>query len=229
MLSARVLGGPVLFDTFLTGVGPVAAYVRAVPDVAPDSVEGQSWTYAAASAFATADTRDQTAFPSRGGYVLATAEWSPGVGASFRHVSLDAQAWQPVLRGVSVGARLAATRVWGGDVPADQLGFVGGAVVPALLPNRFFRLYGAETLELAGPASQLLAASAQAEPVDDLFVRATANAGRAGASWSFDPGDWTAGLGLTLGAATPVGPVELTLGTDFEGTLGVTVAIGRSF
>lgn len=229
VLSARLLAGPVLFDAFLTGVGPVAAYVRAAPDVAPDSVEGRSWSYVAASAFVAADTRDRISFPSRGATVLATAEWSPDLGASFRHVSLDAQAWQPVARGLSVGARLAATRAWGDDVPSDQFGFVGGAVVPAVLPGRFFPLYGAETLELAGPASQLLAASVQAEVVDNLFVRATANAGRAGAGWSFDPGDWTAGLGLTLGAATPVGPVELTLGTDFGGTPGVAVSIGRSF
>ena len=227
--SARVLGGPVLLGTVLTGIGPAASYVRAAPDVAPDSVEGQSWTYAALSAFAAADTRDRIAFPSRGGYLLATAEGSPGLGASFRHVSLDARAWRPVAPGLSVGGRAAATRAWGSDVPADQFGFVGGAVVPALLPGRFFALYGVDTLELAGPASQLLAASVQAEPLRNLFVRATANAGRAGAGWSLRPDDWRAGAGLTLGAATPAGPVELTLDTDFESTLGVTVSLGRSF
>ncbi|MDT7855185.1 patatin-like phospholipase family protein [Rubrivirga sp. S365] len=229
VVSASVLGGPIVFDAILTGLGPNVAYVRDAPDVAPEGVEGTSWTYASASAFAAVDDRDREAFPSRGVRALATAEWAPGVGASFRHVSADAELWVPLARGLSVGARAAATRAWGEDLPADRLSFLGGAVVPSLLPGRFFPLYGAERLELAGRASQLAAVSVQFEVVDEVFARVTANAGRAGDSWSLDTDDVRGGVGAQLGVVTLAGPASLTVATDFDGVPQVVFSVGRSF
>ena len=226
--SAYVAGGPVLLGSVLTGVGPFAAYVRAAPEVETGGVEAESWAYGALSGFAVADGRDRTAFPSRGTRLLATGAWSPGLGASFRHLTADAEGWLPLGRGVSVGARAAVARAWGDDVPADRRAFVGGAVVPTLLPGRFLPLYGAETLELVGTAAQVAAASVQVALHPRVFLLATANAGRAGAGWTLDPDAFRAGLGLTLGATTLLGPASLTVGGSAE-TVDVTVSVGRSF
>ena len=226
--SALVAGGPVLLGSVLTGVGPFAAYVRTAPGVEGSGVAASSWAYGALSAFAVADGRDRTAFPSRGGRLLATGAWSPGLGARFRHLTADAEGWLPLGGGVSVGARAAVARAWGDDVPADRRSFVGGAVVPTLLPGRFLPLYGAETLELVGTAAQVAAASVQVALRPRLFLRATANAGRAGAGWTLDPDAFRAGLGLTLGAMTLLGPASLTVGGSGE-TVDVTVSVGRSF
>ncbi|MEM6646829.1 MAG: hypothetical protein AAF730_11305, partial [Bacteroidota bacterium] len=228
--TARTFAGPVLFDALLTGIGPAVSHVRAQPVVAPDSVEATTWTYGALSSFATADTRDRTAFPSRGFRVLALAEVAPGLGASFEHIAVDAEGWVPILEGLTLGARAVVTRAWGGDVPLSQLTFVGGAVVPALLPGRLFPLYGAETLELTGPVGQLAAVSAQWEVRPNIFLRATANAGRAGEGWTLDRDAFRSGVGLTLGVATPIGPAELTLsGSGIDDIPDIALTLGRSF
>jgi NTE family protein len=230
VFAARAFAGPVLFDAVVTGLGPTAAHVRAEPDVAPDSIETATWTYASVAGFATADTRDRTAFPSRGFRLLASGEIAPSLGASFEHVAADAELWIPVRDGLTLSARAAVTRTWGDDIPLNQFAFVGGAVVPALLPGRFFPLYGAETLEFAGPASQLAAVSVQWEARPDLFLRATANAGRAGDGWTFDSDDFRGGVGLTVGAATPIGPIEFTLsGSDPDEAPSVAFTLGRTF
>lgn len=230
VLDARAFAGPILFNTVITGVGPGVAHVRASPEVAPDSVETTRWTYGALSAFAAVDTRDRVAFPSRGARLLATAAWSPGAGASFRHVTVNAERWIPLSPAVSLGTRVAATRAWGDDVPLDHVSFVGGDIVPALGANQFFALYGAEALELVGTASQVAALSAQAELRPDLFVRATVNAGRAGDGWTVDPDAYRTGLGVTLGTGTPIGPVELTLSTsDLGDTPQFAFSLGRAF
>ena len=225
VVAARLLGGPVLFGDVLTGVGPSAEVVRASPEVGPDSLETATWTVAALEAFAAADSRDRRAFASRGVRVLASAEASPGLGARFAHASLDAEGYVPLGAGVSVGARAALALAVGSDVPADRLSFVGGAVVPLVLPGRFFPLYGLETLELSGRAAQLGAVSVQWSPVERVFVRAVANAGRAGDALD----RFRTGGALTLGATTPVGPAELTLSGAGPGSAGVFVSLGRAF
>ncbi len=229
VLAARAFAGPVVQDALVTGLGASGVYVRASPDVAPDSVQAQTWTYAAVSAYARADSRDRTAFPSRGVRFDATADLAPGLGASFQHVAVDAEAFLPLARGLSVSARVVATRAWGSDVPFDQQTFLGGVVVPVLLPGRFFPLLGTDALELSGRAGQLASVSAQITLRPTLFLLATANAGRAGEAWTLDPSQFKAGGGLTLGAATPVGALGLTLAAGGFQTPAVTFSLGREF
>ncbi len=229
VLAARAFAGPVVQDALVTGIGASGVYSRASPDVAPDSVQAQSWTYAAVSVYARADSRDRTAFPSRGVMLDLTGDLAPGLGASFRHVALDAEAFLLLAPRVSVSAHVVATRAWGSDVPFDQQAFLGGAVVPVLLPGRFFPLLGTDALDLSGRASQLVALSAQFALRSNLFVLATANAGQASDRWTLDPDAFRAGGGLTLGAATPVGAVGLTLAADGFETPEVTFSLGREF
>ncbi|MEM1096164.1 MAG: patatin-like phospholipase family protein [Bacteroidota bacterium] len=228
--AARTFAGPVLFDALLTGIGPTAAHVRAQPVVAPDSIEATTWTYASLSGFATADTRDRTAFPSRGFRLLALAEASPGLGASFEHLAADAEGWVPIRDRVTLGARAVVTRVWGDDVPLTKLTFIGGALVPVLLPGQLFPLHGAETLELAGPVGQLAAVSLQWEARPNVFFRAIANAGRAGEGWTLDPDAFRGGVGLSVGVATPIGPAEFILsGSALDDVPNIALTFGRFF
>ncbi len=229
VLAARIFAGPVVQDALVTGVGASGVYVRAEPDVAPDSVRTRTWTYATISAYARADSRDRTAFPSRGVLFDATADLAPGVGASFQHVSVDAKAYLPLTSGLSLSAHAAATRAWGSDVPFDQQTFLGGVVVPVLLPGRFFSLLGTDALELSGRAGQLAAVSAQVALRSNVFLLATLNAGHAGDTWTLNPGDFHAGGGLTLGAATPVGALGLTLDAGGLQAPNVTFSLGREF
>ncbi len=229
VVSARVYTGPVLFESLLTGFGPAVTYVSAAPDVAPEGVEGISETYASIGAFAASDTRDRSAFASRGHRFEAQAEWSPGLGAEFGRTFASLSGALPVAPRVSLIGRATAVYGWGDPTP-DQLAYVGGALVPTVLPGRFVALYGADEQELLGTSAQVAAAGIMVEARPSIFVRLLFDAGRAGNDLSLDPDDFVTGFAASLGTDTPAGPVELLLsGSLTRGTPGLTFRLGRSF
>ncbi|MEM6289597.1 MAG: hypothetical protein AAF845_20830, partial [Bacteroidota bacterium] len=185
--------------------------------------------YAALEAFAIADTRDRTDFPTRGWQMFLAADWGPGIGNRFQRVGGQAEAVIPVASGVTVRALGALVRGWD-DVPVTRLVSMGGPVTPPVLPTSFYTLYGAGQGEFLGPAAQTVALNLQTEVRPNVFATVTADVGRAGPELSWDPNDFRFGYGLSLGAATPLGPAQILLsGEAFAGRPLVTVQLGRLF
>lgn len=229
VVSARTYAGPVLLESLLTGFGPGVTYVRAAPDVAPEGVEGISDTYVSLGAFAASDSRDRSAFASRGHRFEAQAEWSPGLGAEFGRTFVSLSGALPIAPHTSLIGRASLAHGWGDPTP-DQLTYVGGALVPALLPGRFVAFYGADEQELIGTSAQVAAVGVQVAIGSTLFARLLVDAGRAGSDLSFDPDAFATGFGVSLGTDTPAGPVELLLsGNLTEDSPGLTFRLGRSF
>ncbi|MEM6327452.1 MAG: patatin-like phospholipase family protein [Bacteroidota bacterium] len=228
-ISGRVYAGPTLFNTFITGVGPSVTWTRGTPEVGADSLESNAIRYAALEAFAFADTRDKVAFSTRGWQVLLSADWGPGIGNRFQRLGGQVEGAVPVASGVT--ARVSAVLVHGWEeVPFNRFATVGGPVTPQSLPPSFFPLYGAELAELIGPVGQTAALGLQAEVRPNLFATITADVGRAGLELSSDPEDFRFGYGLSLGAATPLGPAEVLLsGEAFSGRPIVTFQFGHRF
>lgn len=234
VLSARAYAGPTLFGRVLTGLGGAVTYGRAEPEVAPDGTEAVTDTYASLSAFAAADSRDRPAFATRGVRVALSADASPGLGADFARLGAEAEAAVPVAPGVSLVARGAVVAARG-EPPLDQLVYLGGPIAPTVLPGRFYPLFGADEQELVGRSAAFAAVGVQArvpgpDALGGLLVRAVVDAGRVGEDLSFDADRYRVGYGLSLGAATPVGPAELVLsGEAFDGAPGLAFRFGRDF
>ncbi|MEM1055300.1 MAG: patatin-like phospholipase family protein [Bacteroidota bacterium] len=228
-ISGRIYAGPTLFSAVITGVGPSVTMTRGTPEIGADSLESATIRYAALEAFAIADTRDEVAFPTRGWQVILSADWGPGIGSRFQRLGGQVEGSLPVTSGLT--ARVSAVLVRGWDeVPFNRLATVGGPVTPQALPPSFFPLYGAELGEFIGPAGQTASLGFQAEVRPNVFATLTADVGRAGPELSWNPDDFRFGYGLSLGAATPLGPAEvLVSGEAFTGRPIVTAQLGRRF
>ena len=85
---------------------------------------------------------------------------------------------------------------------------------------------------LTGDQMKALQAGVQYEFSDDLFAQVRWNAAHLAPdwSWSITSSDFRSGFGLTAGARTIVGPVELTLMTqDFAGPYSLRINVGYTF
>lgn len=233
--GVQLFAGPAISEAALLSFALIGEHARFKPIVAPEGAETTTETFYSGAVFFFADTQDRTFFPSRGLSVLAKLEVADaafGSGASFQHFVADARLALPVTRSVSLLGRVARTRGTGDGLPAHYFTFLGGANPPALLPGRFYPLYGAEDQELIGPSARLAALGVQWEFGDELFARLVGNVGMVGefSLESLDLGFVRAGVGLTLGALTLVGPATLTLsGDDFGSFPRISVSLGYPF
>ncbi|MEO0743558.1 MAG: patatin-like phospholipase family protein [Bacteroidota bacterium] len=229
LLSAGVYTGPTLFGDVLTGVGPTLTYVRSSPSIGVDSLEATAEAYLSLSGFALTDTRDRPDYARRGALAFATADWAPGVGATFRRVAVSGEAAVALSPQVSLLGRGAVVQAWGTPTD-DQRAYLGGIEVPNLLPGRFYPLYGAQDQELAGSDAVVGAVGVQVEVPRGVLLRGLFDAGWTGDRIVIGGNDYRLGYAVSAGVLTLAGPAELVLaGEAFAGQPRLLFRFGRVF
>jgi len=99
----------------------------------------------------------------------------------------------------------------GTGLPVYHLFFLGGAYPAAVFGETQPAFWGLKLQERRGRAVQVFRLSLRQEIRNGIFATAGINAGNAFPTWEFSPEDYTVGWGLSLGAGTPIGPVEATI------------------
>ena len=164
------------------------------------------------------DLFDRTYYPTSGVSLFARSEISEsdfGSDATFSRHYLDFRSALPIHRRLSVQTQLILGTTDGDNLPAHYNFILGGLNTAVLfLEREMTRIaaVGLKSQELVGRHIQFLQAGLQYELSTNLFMLLRANAGNTFEDWEFDFSSdrFESGVGLTLGLATPIGPVELS-------------------
>ena len=236
-ISAKVasvsgLVGTTLGNGALAGVLLTGEWANAEAAIAPTDT-AQAELYYTVSGLLWRDTFDRAAFPTRGSSLLIRSERadpSIGSGAEFSHHLLDAQKVVPLRADVGLHLRAVAGASWGDDLPLHRRFFLGGTYPAGVFPETQPPFLGLNPQERLGRALQLLRAGVQWELRDQTFATFSANTGNAFDDWSWAPDDYLFGWGISLGALSFLGPVELTAsGRDVTGWPDLAFTFGYRF
>jgi NTE family protein len=217
------------------GVEKELTFVRS--DVATDPFTGRNVDFLNYRGFLRADTLDRTLFP-RSGFVgqaevrYITRELAmdpqPGLTPFFQYQA-GGLGVIPVLEGVSLfgGGTLGVSNA--DEVPyAEQL-HLGGLF--DYDPHQI-SFAGLNFMERSANALWVAKGGVQVETLPNIYVVAQANAGKLNDNFRrlFDSGSVFWGGALTLGAVSPIGPLELSLiGEGETRTVGMHFSLGHRF
>ncbi len=208
---------------------------RNEPVVAPPESLTTTRTYWTAGGLAWLDTYDRTVVPTRGVSALALAEVSDDgllSGATFARWLADVNALVPLGRRLSLIGRLTAGAANGADLPRHMRFYLGGATPAPVLQPQFVTLLGLKPQEQAGERLAAATIGAQRQFGRDLFVTWRWNAGATFARWpdAVRISDYVRGMGLTITALSPAGPLSLTAAwRSLRRTPDLTVDLGFRF
>lgn len=190
-------------------------------------------TYASLTGVVLRNTFDRRAYPTRGIAVRlqgGAGDDRLGGRPGYTHYLADVEQLLPLSATTVVRAQAVAGAATGGDLPVHLHFFLGGAYPSAVYGETQPRFWGLRPQERAGRAVQVLRLALQQEVRSGFFATAGVNAGATSDEWSVRPRDYLVGWALTLGATTPVGPIELTLHDRFaERTPLLDLSIGYAF
>jgi NTE family protein len=183
------------------------------------------------------DTLNRRYFPTRGLSVYVRNELatkhvvSP---ASFTRHYFDVTGYIPVGQRFSLMTKILLAGKSGDPLPPHYRFVLGGIDTQAMMTvsdQGMVSFYGTRYQELTGQYLQLFQAGIQVEIYPQVFLSLTGNAGNAFESWSSsaEGGRLKRGLGVTLGADTPLGPVEITGMTGSDHTFRSNINIGLKF
>jgi len=208
------LAGRVLAHSAVLAVELKGEVARHNPLVAPPESLAATQNYLSASGIFWLDTFDRTALPTRGGSIILQAEAadrSLGSGATFARALADTRWLIPVARRTSLMTRLSVGQASGPDLPRQLRFYLGGTTPAAAYPTQFFSFYGLAPQERAGTRLVRVQVGVQ-HAFGDLVAQLRWNAGSTFDRWpaAFHAGDYARGLGLTLAALSPAGPLSVT-------------------
>ena len=180
------------------------------------------------------ETFDRPVFATRGILLHAQAEGVPSgfSDRSFGHYVLDWQVRRPLHHKWAIGWQFILGHVRGTDIPLHYRFYLGGATLFRNLSYRQFPLLGFALHERSGRSVHALALILQYQVSKSIFARLDWNLARVANTWTWQPAlsSFNEGYGLSLGASTPIGPVELTLaGRKLEGPYTTNLNIGYVF
>ncbi len=180
------------------------------------------------------DTFDRVSFPQSGARATARSTLSIGPLSSdtFGQHWIDVEGRVPISRLVSVSGRALAGRTIGSSAPVHYRFFAGGVFPFEMLAGRHFPLFGAELQEVAGPNIRAVWTAVQFQIGPDAFVGAVWNAADASEDWtlSVDPDDFSAGVAISAGLRTVMGPIQVILSSsEFDGPFQFHVGLGHVF
>lgn len=198
--------GSIFSHAALSGLGLKGELDRFSPDIAPQAFAATDKKYASLFGLLWIDTLDRAVFPSRGHSVFLKSEVGYekfGGDIQFIRHAFDWQAFFSVHRRLSLLSRLQLGNAHKSGLPLHDQFFLGGV-------DSFV---GLRLQELAGKNLQALQLGLQYEIIPHRFVIWRWNAGNTFAKWPtrFNRQQYVTGAGLTLGAQTLIGPVELTV------------------
>ena len=237
-LDSKYFSGSLDAGTFFARtVGAIGGlrgeYLDVSPDIAPVGSPSQSGWLGLLYGSITGDTYDRPQFPGSGFRATLSGEvgdQSVAGDGTMRRVFLNAAGALPVASNVSLLGQLFLGSAGGDAIPVPYQFFLGGMQVPAAFPYRALSrvsFVGLKHQELRGRAAQFLMLGGQLTVRDGAYLLLRANAGNAFDEWEVDLSSdrFESGIGLTVGAATPVGPVSFTIATgsrhDFLATLNL--------
>ena len=117
----------------------------------------------------------------------------------------------------------------GSDLPLHRRFYMGGVVPSAVFGPTHPGFLGLGPQERSGRAAQILRGAVQYAYREGRYLMVGIDAGGAGESWRFDRDDYTVGWGASLGLASIVGPVILTVHGRSLSDAGISFRVGRAF
>src|SRR5699024_2061968 len=142
--------------------------------------------------------------------------------------SINSQNRSPATQAVSLLWRATAGRPFPQPptLPPHHRVYSGGGIPISIFRHRHFPLLGAEFQALSASQPNAVQIGSQIDHGNDLFLLLRWNAAHMAADWKWQiiPSDFQSGFGLTAGARTLIGPVELTVMTqDFNGPYSLRI------
>jgi NTE family protein len=217
------------------GVEKEVAWVQ--PGAAPDRFSNQNVDYLNYRGWLRTDTLDRTQFPRSGFSALAEVRFltrelaaspAPAMTPFFQYRA-GAGGVLPVQERVALFAHGTLGAADASEVPFVHQWHLGGLFDydPLALP-----FAGLNFMERSGNALWAAQGGVQVETWPDVYLVLQGNAGRleSGFRRLFEPGTLLWGGALTLGAISPIGPLELSLVANGETrALGVHFSLGHRF
>lgn len=174
-------------------------------------------------------------FPTRGQRIYVTAETTDKQflsEATFSQLIAEWQASLPVFDGVEIRSRLIAGQSSTSELPFHFRFYQGGLTGNPLFERRQAPLWGYATQQLSGSSLASIRAGLQLHLGNDIYLQGGWNAAHLSESETWNPKDFdfNHGYGISVGALTIIGPVNLSLSTrDFEENYALKVDVGYSF
>lgn len=183
------------------------------------------------------DSLNRANFPTSGAYLALQNDFthkSLGSDAEFTRHLLDLRGYVPLSHRLSAHAQIQLGHSTGDSLPLPVQFFLGGLDMAPLLLNQ--RLLGATFVgikpqQLRGDHVQFGQVGLQYEILENIFLQWRLNAGNTFDDWQFDisPDRFEIGTGITVGALTPIGPIEASLMQSTFHDLLTNVNIGFKF
>ena len=169
-----------------------------------------SHTFYSVAAVGWRESFDRRAFPSRGAALFAKAEHAGGE-ARFTHYVANARVVVALSDVVSLIGRGTVGAAFGGsEVPLHYRFFLGGVYTSPLFAETQISLAGFRPQQRSGAAVARMSGAVQWQVRRSVFTTFRLDAGQAAERFGDALGDLAVGGALSLGAATPFGPVELS-------------------
>lgn len=216
--------GSIFSTTVIFGAGVRAEYARIRPRIGPESFKDRDEKYLSAFGRLWMDTYNRAMFPSRGHSLKISgtvADKRIGSDINFTYYHLDWQTCHSLDKKWTLITRMQLGTTISSDLPISYTFFLGGA-------DSF---YGYKLGERLGKHMQSLYGGLQYEFMPRRFFQVHANIGNTTniRNELFNKNKLISGIGVTIGAATPIGPLELTLSGSKEHSVISYINIGYKF
>jgi len=159
------------------------------------------------------DSFDRVDFPTHGITMRVQAEWGDHTLKRVPAYSRQLLDIEQILR-LGEGSVLRARAIVGGgsgtEIPIHHHFFLGGAYPSTVFAEVQPAFWGLRPQERRGRSVQVLRLAVQRELREEIFLTVGGNIGNTFDEWTL-PRNYLFGWGLALGAATLLGPVEVTL------------------
>lgn len=218
-LFGETMIGTIFSNSFAIGLGARFEYSDRSFRVGPEGLPSSSSTMLPIFFQLWLDTQDRANFPSRGASVVFRNEATHKnllSDLTFSRHYFDFKLALPLNRRLSLLSELLLAAAYGDSLPAHYQFILGGLNTPVLhLEKDLSRVsfVGLKPQELLGEHVQFFQMGLQYELLSRIFLQLRVNAGNRFDSQRLDFSSerFLYGVGLTVGAATPVGPVEFTI------------------
>jgi NTE family protein len=229
VFTASAFAGVPLGDVGVAGVELKGEHAKAAATITPFDT-GQRRTFVSAALALRWNSVDRPAFPTRGGMLSLRSEHSLG-GDRFTQQFGSGMLALPLTRHLTALGRATVGRSSPASaVPLHERFILGGSYPPPLFPETYVASIGLRAQERSGIAVSALGAALQTEVQHDVFATLRADVGQAGRTLTLDRDAYVAGVGLALGARTPLGPVELAVSRRVRsGRPRVELSLGYPF
>lgn len=204
-LTGEALFGTIFSTKVITGFGIRGEYTDIDPRIGPPDIPKERNRFVSMFGLIRSDSFDRSIFPSEGHsvYLRSTlADDRIASNVTFVHHYFDWQAAHPITPKISLLSRLQIGASAGSRIPLNYRFFLGG--VDSFL--------GLKYQERNGKHLQALQLGLQYEYMAKRYLLLRGNIGNTSNRWQnlFIRKRYNTGIGVTAGAATPIGPLEIT-------------------